>query len=437
MFSAGGTSASTWPGCASIVPGRSSAPPDEPVARLALEPAVDADDAPRDVVVDRRPLAGPPDERDDREAAAARDVQQVLAVAVGAGSLVLGREPAVLREQGAAAARRSRRVSIDSLGVPDELGEGGGASPKGPSRARTRSLVQPRATQFGYPVWPYGVGDGPRDRAQRRPHDPAARLRRVPDRARRDRRARFGARSRSATAISTPPRCTATSAASGRRSAPRGWTAPTSSSPASSTTARTGPTTRGGRSRDAGRRSASTTWTCSSSTGRCRRCTTATSCRPGRRWRSSSATAARARSACRTSRSSTSSGSPPRPTSCPRSTRSSCTRTCLTTRCASTARSTGSPPRRGRRSPRARCSRIRRSSRLPPARPHARPGRAALAHPARQHRVPEVDDARRGSRENFALFDFELAPEDMDAIAALDRGEAGRTGPNPDTFDRL
>ena len=38
-------------------------------------------------------------------------------------------------------------------------------------------------------------------------------------------------------------------------------------------------------------------------------------------------------------------------------------------------------------------------------------------------------------RENFALFDFELSPEQVDAISALDRGEDGRTGPNPDTFD--
>jgi 2,5-diketo-D-gluconate reductase A len=36
--------------------------------------------------------------------------------------------------------------------------------------------------------------------------------------------------------------------------------------------------------------------------------------------------------------------------------------------------------------------------------------------------------------ENFALFDFRLTPADIDAIAALDRGEAGRTGPNPDAF---
>jgi 2,5-diketo-D-gluconate reductase A len=37
-------------------------------------------------------------------------------------------------------------------------------------------------------------------------------------------------------------------------------------------------------------------------------------------------------------------------------------------------------------------------------------------------------------KENFELFDFELGPTDMDDITALDRGEDGRTGPNPDTF---
>jgi 2,5-diketo-D-gluconate reductase A len=39
-------------------------------------------------------------------------------------------------------------------------------------------------------------------------------------------------------------------------------------------------------------------------------------------------------------------------------------------------------------------------------------------------------------KENFGLFDFELEKADVDAISALDRGEDGRTGPNPDTFDR-
>jgi 2,5-diketo-D-gluconate reductase A len=33
--------------------------------------------------------------------------------------------------------------------------------------------------------------------------------------------------------------------------------------------------------------------------------------------------------------------------------------------------------------------------------------------------------------ENFALFDFELEPDEMSRIDALDRGEAGRTGPHP------
>ncbi|OBG63736.1 MULTISPECIES: aldo/keto reductase [unclassified Mycobacterium] len=38
-------------------------------------------------------------------------------------------------------------------------------------------------------------------------------------------------------------------------------------------------------------------------------------------------------------------------------------------------------------------------------------------------------------QENFELFDFELDDSDMDAISALDKGEAGRNGPNPDKFD--
>ena len=37
-------------------------------------------------------------------------------------------------------------------------------------------------------------------------------------------------------------------------------------------------------------------------------------------------------------------------------------------------------------------------------------------------------------RENFALFDFELAPDDVARIDALDRGEAGRVGPHPNAF---
>ena len=38
-------------------------------------------------------------------------------------------------------------------------------------------------------------------------------------------------------------------------------------------------------------------------------------------------------------------------------------------------------------------------------------------------------------RENIAIFDFELETPDVETIDALDRGEAGRGGPNPDEFD--
>ena len=37
--------------------------------------------------------------------------------------------------------------------------------------------------------------------------------------------------------------------------------------------------------------------------------------------------------------------------------------------------------------------------------------------------------------ENFALFDFELDAHDLEVLESLDRGESGRVGPNPDTFD--
>lgn len=39
--------------------------------------------------------------------------------------------------------------------------------------------------------------------------------------------------------------------------------------------------------------------------------------------------------------------------------------------------------------------------------------------------------------ENFDIFDFELDDADMDQISALDQGEDGRTGPHPDTFDKV
>ena len=39
--------------------------------------------------------------------------------------------------------------------------------------------------------------------------------------------------------------------------------------------------------------------------------------------------------------------------------------------------------------------------------------------------------------ENFDLFDFELGGADVDALSGLDKGEQGRIGPNPDTFDYI
>ncbi len=38
-------------------------------------------------------------------------------------------------------------------------------------------------------------------------------------------------------------------------------------------------------------------------------------------------------------------------------------------------------------------------------------------------------------RENYEIFDFTLDDAAMEALSSLDRGEPGRTGPNPDTFD--
>ena len=38
-------------------------------------------------------------------------------------------------------------------------------------------------------------------------------------------------------------------------------------------------------------------------------------------------------------------------------------------------------------------------------------------------------------KSNFELFDFELDNSDLEAISARDKGEPGRTGPNPDKFD--
>lgn len=40
-------------------------------------------------------------------------------------------------------------------------------------------------------------------------------------------------------------------------------------------------------------------------------------------------------------------------------------------------------------------------------------------------------------QQNFALFDFKLTDEQMSSITALDQGETGRTGPNPEEMNAL
>jgi len=40
-------------------------------------------------------------------------------------------------------------------------------------------------------------------------------------------------------------------------------------------------------------------------------------------------------------------------------------------------------------------------------------------------------------KENLELFDFELGAADMDALTSLNKGEAGRRGPDPDKFDYI
>jgi 2,5-diketo-D-gluconate reductase A len=75
-----------------------------------------------------------------------------------------------------------------------------------------------------------------------------------------------------------------------------------------------------------------------------------------------------------------------------------------------------------------------------------RVARAAGVHPAqvvlRWHIergdvvFPKTVDPRR-MRENFEIFDFEITDEELEALGELDRGAGGRTGPDPETFDRI
>jgi 2,5-diketo-D-gluconate reductase A len=53
-----------------------------------------------------------------------------------------------------------------------------------------------------------------------------------------------------------------------------------------------------------------------------------------------------------------------------------------------------------------------------------------------QHNLIVIPKSMHRERieENAAIFDFELTADEMTRIDAMDKGEAGRTGPNPNTF---
>jgi 2,5-diketo-D-gluconate reductase A len=54
-----------------------------------------------------------------------------------------------------------------------------------------------------------------------------------------------------------------------------------------------------------------------------------------------------------------------------------------------------------------------------------------------QHGHIAIPKSARRDRmeENIKVFDFELTAEEMASIDSLDRGESGRVGPNPDTYE--
>jgi 2,5-diketo-D-gluconate reductase A len=58
-------------------------------------------------------------------------------------------------------------------------------------------------------------------------------------------------------------------------------------------------------------------------------------------------------------------------------------------------------------------------------------------HLQREHIVFPKSTTPERIKENFELFDFDLNADDIEQINALDRGEQGRIGPNPDRFDMV
>jgi 2,5-diketo-D-gluconate reductase A len=55
-------------------------------------------------------------------------------------------------------------------------------------------------------------------------------------------------------------------------------------------------------------------------------------------------------------------------------------------------------------------------------------------HIERSHIIIPKSLHRERMEGNFNVFDFELSEQDVASIDALDKGESGRIGPNPDTF---
>src|SRR5262249_32767618 len=87
---------------------------------LALEATPDADDAPAQVVVDRRRLARLPDERDDRVATRRVHVDEMLAVAVVRRLAVARLEQPGIREGAAQEHPGAPRDRVGALLVGDE-----------------------------------------------------------------------------------------------------------------------------------------------------------------------------------------------------------------------------------------------------------------------------------------------------------------------------
>ncbi len=58
-------------------------------------------------------------------------------------------------------------------------------------------------------------------------------------------------------------------------------------------------------------------------------------------------------------------------------------------------------------------------------------------HLQRDHIVFPKSTTPQRIEENFQLFDFELSDDEVERLNGLDRGEQGRTGPHPDSLDRI